>query len=153
MPYSPALDSLFFSPSLFKLIHEKLYLMPIWSGVMIRHTAIVSNNEFLRGITRLDNNPVENHFGHTKVNELLKRKVYPSEHVVNEYKRVKSKYVENYSKTKGFFQSANSQFGYFGDSNFEYFDDKSLGRYYGNKPSLDFLEAFQIIPPLICSFS
>jgi hypothetical protein len=99
MPYSPALDSLFFSPSLFKLIHEKLYLMPIWSGVMIRHTAIVSNNEFLRGITRLDNNPVENHFGHTKVNELLKRKVYPSEHVVNEYKRVKSKYVENYSKT------------------------------------------------------
>jgi len=61
--------------------------MPVWSGVMIQQTALVTGNEFLKNKTRLDNNPVENHLGHVKNHDCLKRKIYPSEHVINGYKK------------------------------------------------------------------
>ncbi len=93
----PSPPNSFYSPKLFDLIREKLYLMPLWSGVMIRHTALVTGNEYLRTKSRLDNNPVENHFGHVKVHECLKRKIYPSEYVIYGYKRIKSKHAEHYS--------------------------------------------------------
>ena len=96
----PSPKNVFYNPKLFSLIQAKLYLMSLWSGVMIRHTAIASNNEFLKNKTRLDNNPIENHFGHTKTNEYLKRKIYPSEHVIKSYKGIKSKHSEHYSGSK-----------------------------------------------------
>lgn len=51
----------FYSPCLFKLLYDQLYLIPLWSGLMI-HKSI--NGYKLK--TRISNNPVENHIGHYK---------------------------------------------------------------------------------------
>ncbi len=90
-------NNIFHSPKLFGLIQDKLYLMPLWSGVMIQHTALTTGNEFLKNKTRLDNNPVENHLGHVKVHECLKRKIFPRENIIGGYKIIKAKYAEQYS--------------------------------------------------------
>ncbi len=95
--FGPSPYNIFYSPRLFELIYDKLYLMPLWSGVMVQQTASVTGNEFLQRKTRLDNNAVENHLGHVKVHQCLKRKIYPSEHVINTYKSIKAKHAEHYS--------------------------------------------------------
>ena len=58
-------------PELFDLIKEKLHLLPFWTGIMIKQGVAVldyknslSLESPLRYFTRLDNNCVENWFGH-----------------------------------------------------------------------------------------
>lgn len=61
----------FYSPKLFKLIQDQLYIIPLWSGIMI-HDKI----EGYCVKTRLTNNPVENHFGQLKNNIFERKKVF-----------------------------------------------------------------------------
>ena len=90
-----------YRPNLFKLISDQLHLVPLWSGVMIRLTGIDMNNEYLMNITRLSNNPVENHFGYLKKHLLNGKKVFPSEMTIKIFKMLKSKFLLHYEEEKG----------------------------------------------------
>ena len=61
----------FYSPVLFKILRDQLYIIPLWSGIMI--------HDKIKGYsikTRLTNNPVENYFGQLKNNILQNKKVF-----------------------------------------------------------------------------
>ena len=94
----------YFFPELFSLIHKKLHLVPLWTGILIKQcqnnmlekNQIQSTEPFLN-ITRLTNNPVENYFGHLKNNILMKKKnLMPSEVLGPIYQNLKSKYYQFY---------------------------------------------------------
>ncbi|RNA20988.1 hypothetical protein BpHYR1_012960 [Brachionus plicatilis] len=79
--------NIFFNPKLFWLIENQLYLLPIWSGLIIEnfkksHPADLSDCFK----TRLSNNPVENYFGVLKNRILQNRRVFPknSDSVIRE---------------------------------------------------------------------
>ena len=79
-------------PELFHLIKDRLHIMPLWSGVMIRQASIVYDNDYLKSISRLSNNYVENYIGQIKRNHGNKR-VFPSEFVMHGYKHLISQWV------------------------------------------------------------
>jgi hypothetical protein len=56
----------FFCPKLFEILKSQLYLLPVWSGIIICHRKIGYDIK-----TRLSNNPVENWIGQLK-NNILK---------------------------------------------------------------------------------
>ena len=94
-----------YMPELFELIEKKLYLMPFWSAILIKQgqKILLGNNLVELGskilnVTRMDNNFVENHFGHYKDDIFLKQKnLVISEIAGPIYRRLKSKYIEFYS--------------------------------------------------------
>ena len=85
----------FYSPNLVKIIMNYIYLLPLWSGVMLN----LKTGCFLqyKNKKRTTNNPVENHFEFDK-NKLLfgKLKVKPSEYVAPKYRFLLSKFISNY---------------------------------------------------------
>jgi hypothetical protein len=81
-----------YCPALFEIINEKLYILPMWSGLLLNHG---SSNQV--NATRITNNAVENWFGQLKNNILQNRKVMPSELVSSMYKRLLSKYFKFYN--------------------------------------------------------
>jgi hypothetical protein len=90
----------FYKPELFEIINNYLYFMPCWSGTIIsefREYTCDSDNKI---ITRLTNNPVENHIGFTKVNQLGNKLSPTSSIVSSQYKRVKSKFFSLYENSE-----------------------------------------------------
>lgn len=59
----------FYCPELFNILKSQLYLLPIWSGIMLKNRNIGYDNK-----TRLSNNAVENWIGQLK-NNILKNDV------------------------------------------------------------------------------
>ena len=94
----------YFAPELFNIIKDKLYLIPLWTGLMIRqcqrvqvHTEFVSNDCNIFNLTRITNNPVENRMEYLKNKLLMKRtRLVTSELVRPIYNDIKSKYFEYY---------------------------------------------------------
>lgn len=82
----------FYSPELFKIIEKYLYLVPLWSGLLIYDQNLKK--------CRLSNNPVENWFGHLKNNMLNREKVMPSKFVGILYKKILSKYLLYYNENQ-----------------------------------------------------
>lgn len=82
----------FYSPSLFQIIKKYLYILPLWSGLLLN----IFPNNTQTVTTRLTINPVENWFGHLKNNILKNEKVFPSQLVGCLYKRLMSKYIQHY---------------------------------------------------------
>ena len=83
----------YYAPQLFAILEEKLYLIPMWSGIMIK-----SELQNFKIKTRLTNNPVENWFGQVKNHILGKiKKRMASVLVTLLYKRLLSKYFEFYN--------------------------------------------------------
>ncbi|CAF1040289.1 unnamed protein product [Brachionus calyciflorus] len=80
-----------YQPELFSIIETYLYLMPLWTGVMI-------HCEELNFVTRLSNNQVENWFNHLKNNMLKEEKVMPSEFAGLVYQRILAKYILYYKE-------------------------------------------------------
>ena len=72
-------DNEFYSPPLFDILMGQLYLLPIWSGIMIHHKKIGYNIK-----SRISNNPVENWFGQLKKNILRDDEIV---RVLNKLKR------------------------------------------------------------------
>lgn len=87
-------DNEYYSPALFDIILEYLHLLPLWTGLAI-HTILVKYPE-IKIKTRLDNNPVENNFGHIKTNLFQNKKLTPSEMCAKLYDRYKLKYILHY---------------------------------------------------------
>ena len=95
----------YFYPELFNIIKEKLYLIPFWTGVMIRqcqkvqfYSSFVAFNSSFINMTRITNNPVENRIDYIKNKLLMKQtRLVTSELVKPIYKDIKSKYFEYYS--------------------------------------------------------
>ena len=77
------LQNEFYCPKLFEIVSERLYLMPLWSGVIIN-------------FERLSNNPAENWIGQVK-NKLVRRKRASSSEIITPiYKRILTKFIKNY---------------------------------------------------------
>ena len=70
--------------------------MPLWSGVMIRQASIVYDNDYLKSISRLSNNFVENYIGQKKRN-LSNNRVFPRKFVKIAYRHLISQWVKYYS--------------------------------------------------------
>ncbi len=87
----------FYSPKLVAIIINYLYIVPLWTGVMLNKNT--SHLPQFKTKKRTTNNPVENHFGHDK-NSLLNRRleVKPSEYVARKYRFILSKFIEFYMK-------------------------------------------------------
>ncbi len=92
-------DNEYYCPEILNIIKDKLYLMPLWSGVVVFRNGPVGYFE-----TRLTNNPSEISFNHKRNSILkickknkLKRKVMPSEYISLTYSRLLSKYIQFYS--------------------------------------------------------
>lgn len=81
-----------YCPGLFEIINEKLYLLPLWTGLLLNDDTCNQENT-----SRITNNAVENWFGQLKNNILQNRKVMPSELVSSMYKRLLSKYFKFYN--------------------------------------------------------
>lgn len=64
----------FFSPELFEIIQKYLYIIPLWSGIIIKNCRTVYKNNLRNIGSRLTNNPVESYFGHLKNSILLRKK-------------------------------------------------------------------------------
>ncbi len=89
----------FHCPELIKILKDRLYIMPLWSGVVVFRNGPVGNYE-----TRLTNNPSEVSFSHKRnsilkicKNSKIKRRVMPSEYIAFTYSRLLSKYLQFYS--------------------------------------------------------
>ena len=83
-------ENKYYCPELFNIIKSMLYILPFWSGL------ILNNKPELNGLTRLDNNKVENRFGDLKNNKLKNRQVMPSELASILYKHLQVKYFQHY---------------------------------------------------------
>lgn len=81
----------YFSPDIFKILSDQMYLTPLWTGVMLIKETIGYELK-----TRLSNNPVENWFGQVKNNMLQKKNSTTSEIVSIFYKNLVAKYFKNY---------------------------------------------------------
>lgn len=94
----------YYMPEFFELIRKKLYLMPLWSGVLIKQCQklLVEHNLVSLGAkilcaTRFDNNIVENHIGHYKYDLFQERKYMVISEIAGPiYRRLKLKYLELY---------------------------------------------------------
>ena len=95
----------FFSPNLIKIIMNYIYVLPMWTGIMLNLKT--ENFSQYKVKKRTTNNPVENHFDFDK-NKLLfgKLKVKPSEFVAPKYRFLLSKfisyYINDFAKKKKF---------------------------------------------------
>ena len=86
----------YFCPKLFGILEEKIHLLPLWTGLIIKDE--IKNFKIK---TRLTNNPVENWFGQLKNNLLCKKKKRPASILVTIlYKRLLSKFYEYYCAPK-----------------------------------------------------
>jgi hypothetical protein len=61
----------FYAPHLFKSIQNRLYMMPLWSSVMVGDWQDMTGKQLYK--PRLTNNPIESYFKYLK-HELLQRK-------------------------------------------------------------------------------
>ena len=94
----------FFNKRLFNIIKERLYLLPMWSGLMLNVCHEKFPSYFPVPMTRLTNNPVENYFGFLK-NNLLQRsnELMLSELSSKLWVRLKAIYLETYFTNKPFY--------------------------------------------------
>ena len=93
------LSNPYFCPSLFKIINNKLDLVPLWTGILIHETLKDQTS-------RVNNNPIENYFNNMR-NHILgiskklhyKSRLFPSEMLSLSFKWLNAKYKEFYEKT------------------------------------------------------
>ncbi|CAF0977548.1 unnamed protein product [Brachionus calyciflorus] len=95
----------YYNPELFKLCEETLYILPLWTGILLSF----ENFKYGDG-SRISNNPVEGHFNNLR-NNILKinkkqkmiRKLMPSQYISRVFKYILFKYYEvfdsEYEKT------------------------------------------------------
>ena len=135
----------FYLPKLFDIIKKKLYIIPIWSGLVIFAKGPVGMYS-----THINNNPVEQHFNHTrntslKVNKKQKmtRKVLPSEYVAKLNLKLTSKYVEYYKSNGRDFNKSTfkDQKEKWCDGSKKKFKNKN-GFYYKKVPDFGYLNDF-----------
>lgn len=86
----------YYSPSIFNIFKNYLYIMPMWSGVMLGKW-FSSNSNYSNNESRLTNNQVECRFHHLKNYDLKNYKVKPSALSSINYENVSSKYFEHYA--------------------------------------------------------
>ena len=85
-----------FSPAIFNIFKNYLYIIPMWSGVMLGKW-FSNNSSHLNNVSRLTNNPVECRFHHLKNYDLKNYKVKPSALSSIVYENISAKYFEHYS--------------------------------------------------------
>lgn len=85
----------FFKIEIFTEIKRKLYLCPMWTGLMLDKVQKKFINIFLENFFKLDNNQVESYIGDVQYNMIKDLKnLYPSEYSIRQYIRIKGKFLE-----------------------------------------------------------
>jgi hypothetical protein len=96
-----AIGNEFYCPALFNLIEEKLYLMPLWSGLMIGEYQAHSTNEFVKTQTRFTNNFVESYFKNLKFSTLNEQNnLVTSELAAKCFTKIKATFIEIYNRSE-----------------------------------------------------
>ena len=90
----------YYYPELFDLITNEMYLIPLWSGIVIFKVQQRYKDYYNQVLCRLTNNFVENWFGNLKNNILFGRLMMTSELTAKLYQRIVSKYIEFYMISK-----------------------------------------------------
>jgi hypothetical protein len=83
--------NIFYNPALFNLIQDYLYLIPLWTKILLKKL----KPEFDFSNLSLHNNPVENYFDILK-NKILETISWPSEICAKTYLRLEHKYNQFY---------------------------------------------------------
>ena len=90
----------FFCPQLFKLIQDKLAIVPLWTGIMLQQCQNQYPQLFNKRFAHLTNNPVERYFSILKHQTLSdSRDLYPSELARKLYTKLRGDYIEHYCET------------------------------------------------------
>lgn len=85
-------NNIFYAPHLFKSIQNRLYIMPLWSSVMVGDWQEMSGRPLFK--RRLTNNPVESYFKYLKHNILKRKQVCCSELMQKTYCDLELKHKE-----------------------------------------------------------
>ncbi len=86
----------YYQPELFNIIRKQMYIIPLWSGIMIYKCQLMYPDSFERILSRLSNNPAEGWFGHLK-NYLLENETVLASHLATIlYERIQAKFIEFY---------------------------------------------------------
>jgi len=89
----------FYNPELFSIVHDYIYMLPLWTKILIKKVKPDLNLKYGTK-DKLDNNPVENYFDILK-NKLLQNKLStPSEICSVTYPRLHHKYELFYEERK-----------------------------------------------------
>jgi hypothetical protein len=89
-------NNIFYSNDLFKILWEQLYIIPIWSGLIIFNQPMTYKVK-----TRLSNNPVENYFSIVKNKILNKKKNLATSEIVSAFfKYSYARYLKYFNSDK-----------------------------------------------------
>jgi hypothetical protein len=88
----------FYCPELFELIVDQIYIMPLWTGLILAKWHVQFPTYDL--LTRVTNNPVENYFGKIKTCVLRNKVARPSHLTSMMYSRLLAKYLELYNNAE-----------------------------------------------------
>ena len=86
----------YYQPELFNIIRKQMYIIPLWSGIMIYKCQLMYPDSFVRIISRISNNPAEGWFGHLKNDLLENEMVLASQLATLLYERLQAKFIEFY---------------------------------------------------------
>jgi hypothetical protein len=86
----------YYQPELFNIIRKQMYIIPLWSGIMIYKCQLMYPDSFERILSRLSNNPAEGWFGHLKNDLLENETVLASQLATILYERIQAKFIEFY---------------------------------------------------------
>jgi hypothetical protein len=105
----------YYCPEAFKIINDKVHLLPLWTGCILKicqtdfhENKLIDRNSLFFHYSRLSNNNAEGYFSHLKTNLLqlekkkLKNKLTLSQLAIPIFEDLQSKYIEfgyvNYSE-------------------------------------------------------
>jgi len=97
----------YYCPEAFKIINDKVHLLPLWTGCILKifqtdfqENKLIDRNSLFFNYSRLSNNNAEGYFSHLKTNLLqlekkkLKNKLTLSQLAIPIFEDLQSKYIE-----------------------------------------------------------
>ena len=84
----------FYSKKLMSILTHYLYILPLWTGIILKKNILSVGSELQLIGSRLTNNYVENHFGHLK-NNIFSKQIHlmPSQFILQMYNTLKSNFL------------------------------------------------------------
>jgi predicted nuclease of predicted toxin-antitoxin system len=93
--YNEKKENFFFCPQLFEILTDYTYILPFWTGIIIRYWKSINPNFESHVKDRIDNNYVENWFG--QLNSVCSdMPVMPSVYTSRIYARIEAQFIDKY---------------------------------------------------------
>ena len=90
-------ENFFFCPQLFEILTDYTYILPFWTGIIIKYWKSINPNFESHVKDRMDNNYVENWFG--QLNSVCSdMPVMPSVYTSRMYSRIEAQFIDKYKQ-------------------------------------------------------